>query len=150
MSGMGDGYVGTVQDAVRIHRCSRFLVRIQMGHRYRQTMFLLTIRSGQYFRYLTKIFCLVAVTTEIWSAVSIPWVSSHHWGSCLWNRRRNSTSLKESQLKQWTAQASRSPSHVPHVCFSRKLCFSMKTFSLLLTSPHFINFIGLSLAIWCC
>ena len=65
MSGMGDGYVGMAQDAVRICRCSCFLVRIQMGRRYRRTMFSLTVKSGRYFQYLTKIFCLVAVTTEI-------------------------------------------------------------------------------------
>ena len=123
---------------------------IQMGRRYRRTMFLLTIRSGWYFRYLTEIFCSVAVTTETWSPGSIFWVSGHHWGSCLWNRRQNPTSLKESQPKRWMAQASRSPSHTPYVCFSGKLCFSMKTFSLLLTSSDFMNFIGLSLAIWCC
>ena len=133
-----------------IRRCSRFLVRIQMGRRYRRTMFSLTVKSGRYFRYLTEIFCSVAVTTEIWSLGLILWVSGHRWGSYLWNWRRNPTSLKESEPKRWTTQASRSPSHVPHVCFSGKLCFSMKTFSLLLTSPHFMNFIGLSLAIWCC
>ena len=66
MSGMGDGYVGMAQDAVRICRCSScFLVRIQMGRRYWRTMFSLTVKSGRYFQYLTEIFCLVAVTTEI-------------------------------------------------------------------------------------
>ena len=65
MSSIGDGYVGTAQDTVRIRRYSRFLVRIQMGRRYRRTMFSLTVRSGPYFRYLTEIFCSMVVTTEI-------------------------------------------------------------------------------------